>query len=78
MAVITHFSRFTGEDGDPEHGGGLVAADLGLRLVACGVTAIFSIALLFFLIYRLRSRKMRDVDNTDRGNEETANGNDQV
>ena len=47
---------FIGDDGEPEHG----ATDIGLRLVACGVTAIFSLALLFFLIYRLRQRKMRD------------------
>ena len=49
---------FLGDDGEPEHGS--AAADIGLRLVACGVTAIFSLALLFFLIYRLRQRKMRD------------------
>eukprot|EP00096_Caligus_rogercresseyi_P005394 TRINITY_DN2078_c0_g1_i3.p1 TRINITY_DN2078_c0_g1~~TRINITY_DN2078_c0_g1_i3.p1 ORF type:complete len:179 (-),score=73.87 TRINITY_DN2078_c0_g1_i3:1044-1580(-) len=31
--------------------------ELGLRLVASGITAILSLALLFFLIYRLRQRK---------------------
>ena len=34
-------------------GGGSGAADVKLRLVAAAVTAIFSIALLFFLVYRL-------------------------
>ena len=49
---------FPGDDGEMENGNG--AADIGLKLVACGVTAIVSLALLFFLIYRLRQRKMRD------------------
>lgn len=38
-------------------------SDLGLRLVASGVTAILSLSLLFFLIYRLRQRKLRGRQN---------------
>merc|ERR1712156_1009209 len=38
-------------------------SDLGLRLVASAVTAILSLALLFFLIYRLRQRKLRSRQN---------------
>ena len=44
---------------EDHHGGGgdddgVVAADVNLRLVASAVTAICSVALLFFLIYRYR------------------------
>lgn len=38
-------------------------SDLGLRLVASAVTAILSLSLLFFLIYRLRQRKLRGRQN---------------
>ena len=34
-------------------------SDLGLRMVASAVTAILSLALLLFLIHRLRQRKIR-------------------
>lgn len=37
--------------------------DIGLRLVASAITAVFSLALLFFLIYRLRQRKLRGRQN---------------
>ncbi|XP_043497896.1 uncharacterized protein LOC122521327 isoform X2 [Polistes fuscatus] len=39
---------------------GSVNYDIGLRSVASFVTAILSLSLLFFLIYRLRQRKIRD------------------
>jgi hypothetical protein len=39
------------------------ASDLGLRLVASAVTAILSLSLLFFLIYRLRQRRLRGRQN---------------
>lgn len=39
------------------------ANDIGLRLVASAITAVFSLALLFFLIYRLRQRKLRGRQN---------------
>ena len=42
---------------------GSQVSDLGLRLVASAVTAILSLALLFFLIYRLRQRKLRSRQN---------------
>lgn len=45
---------------DPGHG---AVSDLGLRLVASAVTAILSLSLLFFLIYRLRQRKLRGRQN---------------
>lgn len=45
-----------------ETGHGSVS-DLGLRLVASAVTAILSLSLLFFLIYRLRQRKLRGRQN---------------
>ncbi|XP_076045312.1 uncharacterized protein LOC143027720 [Oratosquilla oratoria] len=35
------------------------STDLGLRMVASAVTAILSLALLFFLIHRLRQRRLR-------------------
>ncbi|XP_071449849.1 uncharacterized protein [Hetaerina americana] len=38
-------------------------ADLGLRLIASAVTAILSLSLLFFLIHRLRQRKIRGRQN---------------
>ena len=38
-------------------------SDLGLRLMASAITAIFSLSLLFFLIYRLRQRKLRSRQN---------------
>ena len=38
-------------------------SELGLRLVASAVTAILSLSLLFFLIYRLRQRKLRGRQN---------------
>ena len=38
-------------------------SDLGLRLMASAITAIFSLSLLFFLIYRLRQRKLRGRQN---------------
>ncbi|XP_040583068.1 integral membrane protein DGCR2/IDD [Lepeophtheirus salmonis] len=38
------------------------SGELGLRLVASGITAILSLALLFFLIYRLRQRKRGEED----------------
>ena len=38
-------------------------SDVGLRLVASAVTAILSLSLLFFLIYRLRQRRMRSRQN---------------
>ena len=47
---------------DDDEGSGQVS-DLGLRLVASAVTAILSLALLFFLIYRLRQRKLRSRQN---------------
>ena len=37
--------------------------DVGLRLVASAITAILSIALLLFLIYRLRQRRLRGRQN---------------
>merc|ERR1711971_391481 len=46
-----------------EGGGGSQVSDLGLRLVASAVTAILSLSLLFFLIYRLRQRKLRSRQN---------------
>jgi len=50
------------EQGDlPTQSGGV--SDLGLRLVASAVTAIVSLCLLFFLIYRLRQRKLRGRQN---------------
>lgn len=48
-------------DATNPHGGGggpASAADVKLRLVASAVTAILSVALLFFLVYRLRKRKL--------------------
>ena len=45
---------------DTGHGS---VSDLGLRLVASAVTAILSLSLLFFLIYRLRQRKLRGRQN---------------
>lgn len=36
-----------------------INADLGLRLIASAITAILSLSLLFFLIHRLRQRKIR-------------------
>lgn len=39
-------------------GGPTSTADVKLRLVASAVTAILSVALLFFLVYRLRKRKL--------------------
>lgn len=50
------------EPGDQPNGSGTVS-DLGLRLVASAVTAIVSLCLLFFLIYRLRQRKLRGRQN---------------
>lgn len=38
-------------------------SDIGLRLVASAVTAILSLSLLIFLIYRLRQRKLRGRQN---------------
>ena len=38
-------------------------SDIGLRLVASGVTAILSLSLLFFLVYRLRQRRLRGRQN---------------
>ena len=38
-------------------------SDLGLRLMASAITAIFSLSLLFFLIYRLRQRRLRGRQN---------------
>merc|ERR1719468_21492 len=38
-------------------------SDLGLRLMASAITAIFALSLLFFLIYRLRQRKLRGRQN---------------
>jgi len=38
-------------------------SDIGLRLMASAITAIFSLSLLFFLIYRLRQRKLRSRQN---------------
>ena len=38
-------------------------SDLGLRLVASAVTAVLSLSLLFFLIYRLRQRRLRGRQN---------------
>lgn len=46
-----------------DEGGGSQVSDLGLRLVASAVTAILSLSLLFFLIYRLRQRKLRGRQN---------------
>ena len=43
-------------------GAGAVS-DLGLRLMASAITAIFSLSLLFFLIYRLRQRRLRGRQN---------------
>ncbi|XP_046678880.1 integral membrane protein DGCR2/IDD-like [Homalodisca vitripennis] len=40
-------------------GGHDINADLGLRLIASAITAILSLSLLFFLIHRLRQRKIR-------------------
>lgn len=40
-------------------GGHDLNADLGLRLIASAITAILSLSLLFFLIHRLRQRKIR-------------------
>jgi len=39
------------------------ASDIGLRLVGSAVTAILSLSLLFFLIYRLRQRRLRGRQN---------------
>jgi len=41
--------------------------DIGLRSVASFVTAIFSLSLLFFLIHRLRQRKIQGNDVSDAG-----------
>ena len=38
-------------------------SDIGLRLVASAITAILSLSLLFFLIYRLRQRRLRGRQN---------------
>jgi len=38
-------------------------SDIGLRLVASCVTAILSLSLLFFLVYRLRQRRIRSRQN---------------
>ena len=46
-----------------DEGEGSQVSDLGLRLVASAVTAILSLSLLFFLIYRLRQRKLRSRQN---------------
>ena len=47
---------------EDEAGAGAVS-DLGLRLMASAITAIFSLSLLFFLIYRLRQRRLRGRQN---------------
>ena len=38
-------------------------SDIGLRIVASAITAILSLSLLFFLIYRLRQRRLRGRQN---------------
>nr|XP_053643577.1 integral membrane protein DGCR2/IDD-like isoform X2 [Cherax quadricarinatus] len=43
----------------PGGGGNNPSTDLGLRMVASAVTAILSLALLLFLIHRLRQRRIR-------------------
>ncbi|XP_046751937.1 uncharacterized protein LOC124414871 isoform X1 [Diprion similis] len=52
-----------GGDGNSGIGGGLgdgnTSSDMGLRLVASCITAILSLSLIFFLIHRLRQRKIR-------------------
>lgn len=51
-----------GGDGSGGNGGvgdGGASSDMGLRLVASCVTAILSLSLIFFLIHRLRQRKIR-------------------
>lgn len=52
-----------GGDGNGGSGGsmgdGSATSDMGLRLVASCVTAILSLSLIFFLIHRLRQRKIR-------------------
>ncbi|TRY63345.1 hypothetical protein TCAL_04014 [Tigriopus californicus] len=47
-----------GSDFDPHNLGNSGVVDIKLRLVASAVMAIFSLALLAFLIYRLRKRKL--------------------
>ncbi|XP_073977865.1 uncharacterized protein isoform X1 [Rhodnius prolixus] len=45
-------------------------ADLGLRLIATAITAILSLSLLFFLLHRLRQRKIRGRQNRELTEEE--------
>ncbi|PSN45587.1 hypothetical protein C0J52_15085 [Blattella germanica] len=48
--------------------------DLGLRLIASAVTAILSLSLLFFLIHRLRQRKIRGRQNRQLSEDERSLG----
>ncbi|XP_044575033.1 GATA zinc finger domain-containing protein 7-like isoform X3 [Cotesia glomerata] len=48
--------------------------DLGLRLVASCITAILSLSLLFFLIHRLRQRKIRGRQNRELTEEQRSLG----
>ncbi|XP_011702364.1 PREDICTED: endochitinase A isoform X2 [Wasmannia auropunctata] len=49
--------------------------DIGLRSVASFVTAIFSLSLLFFLIHRLRQRKIQGRENRQLGEDQRSLGN---
>ncbi|XP_011636310.1 uncharacterized serine-rich protein C215.13-like [Pogonomyrmex barbatus] len=49
--------------------------DIGLRSAASFVTAIFSLSLLFFLIHRLRQRKIQGRDNRQLGEDQRNLGN---
>ncbi|XP_039314764.1 uncharacterized protein LOC105200708 isoform X2 [Solenopsis invicta] len=49
--------------------------DIGLRSVASFVTAIFSLSLLFFLIHRLRQRKIQGRENGQLGEDQRSLGN---
>lgn len=48
--------------------------DIGLRLVASAVTAVLSLSLLFFLIHRLRQRKIRGRQNRQLSEDERSLG----
>ncbi|KAK7789946.1 hypothetical protein R5R35_004004 [Gryllus longicercus] len=50
------------------------STDLGLRLIASAVTAILSLSLLFFLIHRLRQRKIRGRQNRQLSEDERSLG----
>ncbi|CAH1396595.1 unnamed protein product [Nezara viridula] len=56
---------------EPEHD---FSAELGLRLIATAITAILSLSLLFFLLHRLRQRKIRGRQDRELTEEERSLG----